>query len=204
MPASLAEAKCRHARYYLEVVKNTDTVYLQPDGAREALSLFDRERRNIESAYAWAAAQSSSDGRAAFICSKLAYKGAYVLNARLSADQRINWFNRAVSAAILCKDGREEGAHLGNLGLAYQRLGDAKAAIEYLERSLAVARAIPDLRMQAELAGALGSVYRDQLNDARSSLPHSLTALRLAEEIGDRRTEATAAACLSLPETHPL
>jgi hypothetical protein len=158
MPASLGEANCRHARYYLEVVKNTDAVYGQPDGAGEALSLFDRERANIESAYVWAATQSSIDGRAAIICSALAYKGAYVFNARLSAGQRIDWFKLALEAARLCKDSREEGAHLGNLGLAYQRLGDAKAAIEYLERSLAVARAISDLKMQAELAGSLGSV----------------------------------------------
>ncbi|HOV83171.1 MAG TPA: tetratricopeptide repeat protein, partial [Methanothrix sp.] len=43
-------------------------------------------------------------------------------------------------------DRRGEGADLGNLGLAYADLGDARKAIEYYDQALAISRQIGDRR----------------------------------------------------------
>src|ERR1700722_19233533 len=124
MPTNTYEASRRHALHYLGVVDRLHAIYVDGDGSQRALCLFDQERPNIDLAYHWAARRSGSDSIGASICSRLAHNGSYLFNARLSAAGQVEWFQLAIVAARRSCNQHEEGAHLGNVGLGYQRLGD--------------------------------------------------------------------------------
>ncbi|NJL56521.1 tetratricopeptide repeat protein [bacterium] len=59
-------------------------------------------------------------------------------------------------------DRRGEGSDLGNLGIAYERLGDIPQAIAYYEQALELARAIGDRQGEANDCWNLGTLYEQQ------------------------------------------
>ncbi len=69
-----------------------------------------------------------------------------------------------------------EGAWLGNLGLAYSDIGQVEQAIKYYKEALTVAREIGDRRGEGNSLGKLGLAYRDleQVHQARQYLERSL------------------------------
>src|SRR5665647_1694071 len=67
--------------------------------------------------------------------------------------------SQALKIDLEIGDRRNEGAWLGNLGLAYSALGDAKKAIEYYEQALKIAREIGDRRNEGIWLGNLGLAY---------------------------------------------
>ncbi len=58
-----------------------------------------------------------------------------MLDLRLHPQEKIRWLETAVAAARQIKNKEAEGAHLGNLGLAYAALGETRKAIEYYEQA---------------------------------------------------------------------
>jgi len=77
-----------------------------------------------------------------------------------------------------------EGAALGNLGLAYATLGDARRAIGYYEQCLTIHREIGDRRGEGNALGNLGIAYKN-LGDARRAIQYHEQALEIDREIGD-------------------
>ncbi|MEW6718578.1 MAG: tetratricopeptide repeat protein [Chloroflexota bacterium] len=71
--------------------------------------------------------------------------------------EKINWLEAAISAARELKDKNSEGVHLGNLGLAWAALGEARKAIEFYEQALEIAREIGDRRGEGSGLGNLGN-----------------------------------------------
>jgi len=53
-----------------------------------------------------------------------------------------------------------EGSALGNLGSAYNGLGQHERAVEHLKRALAISREIGDRQGEATRLGSLGNAYR--------------------------------------------
>ena len=98
------------------------------------------------------------------------------------------------------RDRRQKGRRscLGNLGIAYKNLGDARKAIEYHEKALAIAREIGDRRAEGAALGNLGIAYED-LGDARKAIEYYEQALAIAREIGDRRGEGAALGTWAAP-----
>jgi tetratricopeptide (TPR) repeat protein len=66
-------------------------------------------------------------------------------------------------------DRRGEGNALGNLGLAYAALGEARRAIEFYEQALVIDREIGDRRGEGADLGNLGSAYFT-LGEARRAI----------------------------------
>ena len=78
---------------------------------------------------------------------------------------------------------RGEGYRLGNLGVAYRRLGQTEKAIDYYEQALNINRQVDDRKAEAVNLYNLGELYKDQggVSQARQYLEQALT---ISREIG--------------------
>ena len=189
--ATLSMAHQRHASYYLAVLRKANELLLEGrESLISGLKLFDLERLNIQAGQAWAKSQSAANSEGSEICSNFAWQGS-ILNLRLHPQENIRWIEAALACARQLENQEAEGAHLGNLGLAYADLGDAKKAIEYYEQALTIAREIRDRRGEGNALGNLGNAYAD-LGDAKKAIEYYEQQLKITQEIGDRSGEANA------------
>ena len=189
-----SEARLLHALFFYDLLAQCDALYLEGgEKVLEGLGLFDRERAHIEAGQAHVAglAKAGDKGEAARLAIGYPNAGVYVINIRLHAREWIAWLDVAVTAARAVGDKQAEGAALGNLGLAWARLGEPRKAIEYHERALAVSREIGDRRGEGNALGNLGIAWKD-LGEPRKSIEYMEQVLALMREIGDRRGEGNA------------
>ena len=203
----------RHAEHYKNVLSIANQLYLQGnEGILAGLTLYDRESHNIHAGFAWASFPPSvppgggevasppmggiEGGRAA-LCSAYPDAGVYILDLRLHPREKIRWLEAALRAARALGRRDTEGVHLGNLGLAYADLGDARRAIAYYEQALVIDREIGDRRGEGADLGNLGLAYA-ALGDARRAIVYYEQALVIDREIGDRRGEGNALGNLGL------
>ncbi|XP_074632061.1 uncharacterized protein LOC141890475 [Acropora palmata] len=84
-----------------------------------------------------------------------------------------------------------EGRAYGNLGIAYQSLGDYQKAIEYHEKRLKIAKEIGDRAGEGRAYGNLGNAYQS-LGDYQKAIEYHEKHLTIAKEIGDRAGEGGA------------
>jgi tetratricopeptide (TPR) repeat protein len=184
-----ANARISHSVYYSEILGNINQMYLQ--GAENillALRLYDVEWINIQAGEQTAALSLEETHGAAEACNRYAWQAA-INELRLKPKDRINWLEAGLQAARVLKDRKAEAAHLGNLGLAYYRLGEARKAIEIHEGHLALAREIGDRHSEGQALGNLGLAYAD-LGEVHKAIQFYDLRLAIAREIGDRRAEA--------------
>jgi tetratricopeptide (TPR) repeat protein len=185
-PAGVAQ---RHAAHYAVVLLRTDDLYLEGgDAMLRGLALFDREWGNIRAGQAWVAAHWEADQTAARLCSDYSNAGVYCLNLRLHSRAWIAWLKAAVEAVRSLGDRMAEGSHLGNLGLAYAALGEARKAIEFYEQQLAIVREIGDRCGEGNALGNLGNAY-GILGETRKAIEYHEQALVISRELKDRRAE---------------
>ena len=94
-----------------------------------------------------------------------------------------------------------EGAHLGNLGLAYADLGEVRRAIEYYEQALAIAREIGDRHGEANDHFNLGLTLISE-GDLAGAREHFTAALAPYEAMGlpDAEDARQALAALDAPQ----
>jgi len=72
---------------------------------------------------------------------------------------RVSAVRAGLESARQLGERRDEGAFLGNLGLAYAALGETRRAIENYEQALAISREIGDRRGESTHSWNLGLVY---------------------------------------------
>ncbi|MFZ2643662.1 MAG: tetratricopeptide repeat protein [Verrucomicrobiia bacterium] len=216
-------ARMSHARHFTAVAARAEELYLAGGGKTlDGLALFDRERRHIEAAFEFlhsicsgglrpppenSAVQPAVRDRryskeaVVVACRQLvALVNAVVFTGNLRfhpRHQRIPWLEAQLAAAREIGDRRSECAALGNLGIAYYSLGDARKAIEYYEQQLVIAREIGDRRGEGNALGNLGLAYA-ALGDARKAIEFFEQHRVIAREIGDRRGEGNALGNLGL------
>lgn len=182
----------RHAEHYRMVLGVCRELYLKGgDAIKIGLTLFDAERRNIEAGQKWACQHSSGDELAARLCNTYPDAGVYVLGLRQHPREFISWLETALKAARQLKDRAAEGAHSGNLGYAYDDLGDYRRAIEFYEQHLAIAREMGDRRGEGNALGNLGVAYHN-LGEPRRAVEFYEQKLVITREIGDRYGEGQA------------
>jgi hypothetical protein len=117
----------RHAAHYLHVAGAANALFLQGGGAvLRGLAVFDTEWPHIQAGQAWAAAHAAGDDAAARLCSAYPDAAAHCLNLRLHPRKQIAWLAAAAEAARRRGDRTVEENHLGNLGIAYKNLGEAR------------------------------------------------------------------------------
>jgi tetratricopeptide (TPR) repeat protein len=187
-PQTLSAAANRHSAYFVTVLRQAKALYKQGNASIvRGLALYDQEAAHIQMGQAWAAAHASEKA-AAQRCLDYADAGVYVLDLRLHPRERIRWLEAQLNAARKLHHKDYEGAALGNLGLAYAALGDARKAIGFYEQHLVIAREIGDRRGEGTALGNLGNAYVN-LGDARKAIEYHEQALMIDREIGDRQGE---------------
>jgi tetratricopeptide (TPR) repeat protein len=178
-----------HARHYQIVLTAANDLYLRGgDEVLRGLGLFDLERTNIEAGHAWAAEQAGNDEAAVKLCITYPDAGAYVLELRQHPLELIQWFETMLAAARALNRRDAEGKSLGNLGIAYRKLGEIRRAIKFYEQSLAITRETGDRGGEGKALGNLGIAYAD-LGKTRRAIEFFEQSLAIARETGDRRSE---------------
>ena len=213
-------AELRHAQYYATLLHAANELYLQGgdnilttlnrylqavlktasgeqlykqdcSNILTALKRFDTEWLNIQAGQAWAAAHAERDETATTLCNTYPDAGVYLLELRLPPRKRIPWLEAALAATRRLQDRRMEGVHLGNLGRAYNDLGEPRRAIEYFEQALLIDLEIGDRRGEGSGFGNLGCAYYF-LGEPRRAIEYYEQQLTITREIGDRRGEGNA------------
>ena len=179
----------KHAQHFRRVLAEADALYLEGgEQILKGLALFDRERASIETGQAWAANRGEANPAAAELCMEYPNAGYAFLGLRQHPRERIRWLEIQLAAAHRLKRRRSEGYAIGNLGLAYADLGEARKAIEFYEQALVIYREIGDHRGEGKALNNLGLAYAD-LGETRKAIEFYEQQLVIAREIGDRRGE---------------
>jgi tetratricopeptide (TPR) repeat protein len=185
------EARLKHASHYKLVLGFADYLYHQ--GGEELLTglrLFDLEWDNIRAGQAWVS-QNFADQDCLELCNEFPTAGSLILALRQHPRERLVWLEKALQAARKSGKKKDEGDHLGNLGLAYEALGEARKAIEFYEAWLAIAREIGDREDEGRALGNLGNAYA-ALGELRKAIEFYEQDLAITREFGDRRGEGNA------------
>ncbi|MBL8171651.1 MAG: tetratricopeptide repeat protein, partial [Acidobacteria bacterium] len=179
----------RHAEHFLIVLKEADRLYLQGGEAiRAGLALYDREWSNAQAAWAWITEHTETIPRALELCSEYPNASTYFAYLRQNPLEQIGWRETALAAAQKLGRKDAQGVHLGNLGIAYESLGQPQRAIEFYEQVLAIARETGDRRGEGQSLNNLGLAYAE-LGEPRRAIEFCEQSLTIRREIGDRLGE---------------
>ena len=86
------------------------------------------------------------------------------------------------------KNAEAEGATLGRIGLAYERLGNYAEAVNYFERSLIIAERTNDSQLEATIQGNLGNNYL-RLGKYPQAITSFDRSLNLWQQLGNKGAE---------------
>ena len=89
------------------------------------------------------------------------------------------------------RDKSGEGKAYGNLGNAFENLGDFTTATDHHERHLKIARALGDRSGEENAYGSLGNAH-GKLGDFKTAVDYHERCLQIAKELGDRSGEGGA------------
>ncbi len=182
----------RLSEHFLRVLESADDLYRQGGGSiAAALTTFDTEWGNIQAGHGWAARHAQEDMADNKLCSHYPNAGAFILELRQNVQERIRWGELGVAAARQRNDRMAEEVLLGNLGNAYNYLGETRRAIELFEQALIIDREIGDRQGEGTDLGSLGLAYAD-LGEIRRAIEFYEQYLAIARETGDRRGEGNA------------
>ena len=78
---------------------------------------------------------------------------------------------------------------IGNLGIAYDSLGEFKTAITYHQHHLQIAKDVGDKAGEGRSYGHLGCAYQG-LGEFKTAIKYHQRHLEIAKEVGDKTGEA--------------
>jgi tetratricopeptide (TPR) repeat protein len=196
-PEELNDVSFRHATYYATVLSDVERIYLghTSEPASVGISIFETEWPNIRQGHDWATGNASRDERTASLCIKYALEGQHILRARLSAGERLSWFEVAVMAAERLDRVEIQGMLFEELADLHRMLGATSEAERCDQRSLesyiAAVNASGDRpvleQMRLDAALARGMIRRGDL-DRATQLYRKLADT--SEQIGDTSLRA--------------
>jgi tetratricopeptide (TPR) repeat protein len=178
----------RFAKHYRDVLAAANELYLKGGASLlNGLALFDLEWGNIQAGHTWVAAHASAADVAEL---GMTYPdvGVHVLDLRQHPHEQIRWLEIALTASQRLKDKVGECNALGNLGVAYDNLGETRRAIDFYGQTLVIARKIGDKRGVGASLGNLGIAYV-KLGETQQAIELFEQHLSITREIGDRRGE---------------
>jgi tetratricopeptide (TPR) repeat protein len=169
----------QHFGFFLASLKNATI---------ENLNKFDFEQTNIKHGFTWLLDKVESNKVMAKICDDyIGYLGAnQILSIRLKYSEYIGWLIIGLKASRKLKDKQSKANCLGNLGLAYYRLGKHISAIKFYKKALKISREIGDQRNEGAWLSNLGVSY-DNLGEYLTAIRYHEKALIIANKIGDQQ-----------------
>ncbi len=193
--AEAKEALARHAEHFLEWASAANSEYLKGnDHILMGLAHFRFIWSHLFSIYERLLPEQETFPRPEIAdkwLSDLPGRCIYVLDLHLPPREKISLLEHALEASRRSGNKQAEEVHMGNLGLAYAALGEARKAIKYGEQALSIAREIGDRRNEGNWLGNLGLAYAD-LGESRKAIGFYEKHLVIAREIGDRIGVGTA------------
>lgn len=205
---SLRRASLLHAVHYMRLLYEQNQSYLR-GGEEQSSSLkgFEVELPNLrfiqgqfhDFIVSMKEKQDLSVMDQAFldVCNTIPDAGAYLISLKLNARERIRWIEDALRASRKLQNELTTQAHLGNLGLAHNELGELSQAIEYYQQAFHVAKEIGDRYHQGAWLGNLGNIYSLQGNHEKAIEYHQ-RHLDLMREIKNMLGEGHALANLGV------
>lgn len=184
---ALSAVRAAYVQHYTALCWRASELFL---GGRtvDGLSLFDRDRPHIESAFVWLSSRVSDNDYASQLV-RLVSSVSLVSRLRFHPQtQSIPWFQALLGCARRLGDRKNESVALCELGEAFKSLGNPHKAIEYHEQAFAISREVGDRCSEASHLGNLGETYRT-LGDSRKAIEFFEGALAICREVGDRRGE---------------
>jgi tetratricopeptide (TPR) repeat protein len=176
--------------YYTKIGWESQELYLKGgENVVQGLALFDRELAHIEAAFEWLAPRR--DEASATLLISLVNAIVHASDLRFHPRQSIRWLEGQREAARTTKNRRSESGALGNLGVAYVKLGEPRKGIGFFEQSLVIDREIGDRRSEGLVLGNLGNAYF-YLSEPRKAVEFHSQQLVIAREVGDQKSEGSA------------
>lgn len=205
---SLWNASLRHAAYYVQLMYQQNQNYLHGGNDQvSSLQQFEIELPNLRSIQdtlldLLAPLEgkhdlSQVDEALLEISNTIPDASAYLISLKLSARERIQWLEQALSASRQLQNDVTTQAHLGNLGLAYYELGELSQAIEYFQQASKLSEKIGDKYHEGAWLGNLGNIY-SLLGEHEQAIAYHQRHLDLMHEIQDLRGEGHALANLGV------
>lgn len=145
------EVRLNHARYYVTLAERAQKLFRAGgEATSDGLALFDRERPNLDGARQWLqekARKGEKDKEVDVLLVTDADMTAHIggLRYRIHAE-RIPQIKVALEAAARLEHQGVRSVLLGNLGMAYEAVGDTPRAIDFFHQHLALARDSSDDR----------------------------------------------------------
>jgi len=115
----------------------------------------------------------------------------------INSKEDIKYHNQQLSIAKELGDRAGEGRAYGNLGNAYQSLGDFKQAVEYHNQHLSIAEELGHRAGGGRAYGNLAIAYQS-LGDFKQAVKYQNQHLRIAKELGHRAGEEVLMAILAM------
>lgn len=188
---TLREARIRYVDHYEEVLIAANGLFMQGDTAiQRGLKLFDLEWGNIEAGLKWMEANSAADDDAAEYFNDYLIAGTYLFDLRQHPEERMRLRKIALDAAIRLEHYGPVSAHLGNIALAYNELGDSRTAIDSHERSLRLFCELGDQYGEVATLTNLGLAYAD-LGEFRRAIQCYEEALTSNRDCDNSHSEAS-------------
>lgn len=184
------EASLRHARHYLEILAEAETVFRAGD--RPGIEI---DWPNVVSAHDWSAAQRA-DEPAARLCIDYTRVAPRFLEFTQPPAILLQWLHAALTASQHLGRRDDEGASHGNVAIAYGRLGDFERSVAHSQHYLAIARETFDRIAEGRALNNLGNGYR-VLGDFAAASRAYRQSLEISIEMGSRDLQVIAYAGLS-------
>lgn len=181
----------RHAKFYLDVLNRANALYSERgEKSLAALELYDLEQGQILAGFQWSAEKSIDDAQAAGICSRYA-RNVQILELRLDAEDRVEWFTAAMNAARRSDDQGAWLAHAIDLSRALVSLGREIDTTDLLNEALAKAQQLKLLPAEAKVYSNLGIVARNA-GDVEAAIGYFNQQLRISRELAAHQDETNA------------